>query len=219
MNDTLEISDPAAPWTHASCGSPSTIGSGLSASDDDGEACRVRDAATAILLQGEGFLATVDAASYAGSVSLAFNASLGGHYRHCLDHFVSFLRGLGGEEIDYDLRARDPRLESDPVFALTLTRQLRAQIEAMPPYLLKAGVRVRSAVGYGRGDSPATESTLGRELAYLIAHAIHHYALMSVMARMLGIELPATFGVAPSTLAYHRQANAPTTHPTHREAA
>ena len=52
------------------------------------------------------------------------------------------------------------------------------------------------------GDSPLTLSTYGRELVYAIAHAIHHYALISVMARLLEVVLPAHFGVAPSTVAH-----------------
>jgi len=35
---------------------------------------------------------------------------------------------------------------------------------------------------------------------YAVAHAVHHYALIGVMAGIMGVELPAGFGVAPSTL-------------------
>ena len=47
-----------------------------------------------------------------------------------------------------------------------------------------------------------TGSTFGRELVYAIAHAIHHYALISVMARLLDVRLPPHFGIAPSTVAH-----------------
>jgi len=50
-------------------------------------------------------------------VPIAFNASIGGHYRHCLDHFTSLLRGLDAEAVDYDHRERDARIESQPGFA------------------------------------------------------------------------------------------------------
>jgi hypothetical protein len=35
---------------------------------------------------------------------------------------------------------------------------------------------------------------------YVVAHAVHHYALIGVMAGVMGMSLPAGFGVAPSTL-------------------
>jgi len=35
---------------------------------------------------------------------------------------------------------------------------------------------------------------------YAVAHAVHHYALIGVMAGIMKITLPAGFGVAPSTL-------------------
>jgi hypothetical protein len=35
---------------------------------------------------------------------------------------------------------------------------------------------------------------------YSIAHAVHHYALIGLMAGVMGLKLPAGFGIAPSTL-------------------
>ena len=39
---------------------------------------------------------------------------------------------------------------------------------------------------------------------YAVAHAIHHYALLGIMCGLMGIRVPAGFGVAPSTL-QHRE--------------
>lgn len=169
------------------------------------DALHILDAAIAILTQGEDLLRTLSAESYTRRVPLAFNASIGGHYRHCLDHFTSLLRGLDADEVDYDHRERDARVESRPEFALVLTRQIRAQLEQLPPGALNASVRARCEVSYAHGDSPVTGSTFGREMVYAIAHAIHHYALISVMARLMDVKLPEHFGVAPSTVA-HQQA-------------
>jgi hypothetical protein len=35
---------------------------------------------------------------------------------------------------------------------------------------------------------------------YAVAHAVHHYALIGVMAGIMEVKLPVGFGVAPSTL-------------------
>jgi hypothetical protein len=172
---------------------------------DDGseDARRILDAAAAILSQGEDLLRALPAESYTRRVPLAFNACIGGHYRHCLDHFTSLLRGLDADVVDYDHRERDARIESQPDFALSLTRRMRAQFEQLPPAALNAGVNARCEVSYAHGDSPVTGSTFGRELVYAIAHAIHHYALISIMARLMEAKLPEHFGVAPSTVAHN----------------
>lgn len=168
---------------------------------------RILAAAADILAQGELLLGSLSRADYARKIPVAFNGSIGGHYRHCLDHFLSLLGGLEENFVDYDHRQRDPRIESDPEFALNLTRELRATLEQMDPGTLEVPVAARCEVSYDHGDSPVTRSTLGRELVYAIAHGIHHYALISVMARLVEAKLPPHFGVAPSTVS-HLQATA-----------
>ena len=48
-----------------------------------------------------------------------------------------------------------------------------------------------------------TETTLGRELIFVLSHTIHHNSLIAVMAKTLGVVIPDRFGYAPSTLAHH----------------
>ena len=40
---------------------------------------------------------------------------------------------------------------------------------------------------------------------YSVAHAVHHYALIGIMAEILEIKLPTGFGVAPSTLKHQTE--------------
>lgn len=166
------------------------------------DGARIVQAAISILEQGELLLSAVSPQSYTERLPIAFNASIGGHYRHCLDHFTSLFRGDDQPEIDYDRRDRDRRVETEPDFALHLTRSMRKELQDLTSEDLRLPVRVRCAVSYEKGPSPVTSSTRGRELSYAIAHAIHHYALISIIARLLEVALPITFGVAPSTLAH-----------------
>lgn len=176
-------------------------------SDTYADTRRILEAAIAILAQGEDLLAALSVDSYTRRVPLAFNACIGGHYRHCLDHFTSWLRSLDADTVDYDHRERDARIETQPEFALSLTQEMRRRLETLPVGLLDAPVRARCEVSYAHGDSPVTGSTFGRELVYCIAHAIHHYALIAIMARLMEVKLPEHFGVAPSTVAHNsRQA-------------
>jgi uncharacterized damage-inducible protein DinB len=179
---------------------------GLAACDAD-HAQRILNAAVEILAQGEVLLRAVTAESYTRRVPVAFNASIGGHYRHCLDHFTSLLLALDADEVDYDHRKRDPRIEAQPEFALALTAEMRCTLEQLTPDTLCSEVKARCEVSYTHGNSPVTRSTLARELTYCIAHAIHHYALISVMARLMEVSLPENFGVAPSTVAHAKSLN------------
>ena len=134
-----------------------------------------------------------------------FNSTIGGHTRHNTDHYEQFLAGYDEGEIDYDARSRDPRVETEVDCAIELLRSLRASLSSVPEIALDRAVRVRMD---GGGASAWTESSVRRELQFLISHTIHHYALMGAIAQGFGdFALPADFGVAPSTLK-HRAAQA-----------
>jgi hypothetical protein len=94
------------------------------------DAGRILQAALAILSQGEQLLTHLAPEHFAQSIPVAFNASIGGHYRHCLDHFASIVRSVGGKVVDYEDRERDPRIETQPEFALQITRELRQALAA-----------------------------------------------------------------------------------------
>ena len=149
-------------------------------------------------LEIRGKVKTCSASSHANDTPSAwlsaFNSSIGGHYRQCLDHFTNFLRALESNELDYDRGESYSRVESDPGFALRLTRRMRKDIQLLTPDDLARAVRTRCEVSYGRGDSPVIVATYGRELVYAIAHAIQHYALISVMAQLLDVTVPPHFG-------------------------
>lgn len=155
---------------------------------------------TEVLRQGETLLHALDHAAYTTRIPGAFEASIGGHYRHCLDHFQSVLDALDADEVNYDHRQRDPRIETERDFAVSETRRIFQGIESIPNAWLTRPVLARSKVSYGDDEAPVMPSTIGRELMYAVAHAIHHYALIGMMCGMQGVPLPAGFGVAPSTL-------------------
>lgn len=153
-----------------------------------------------VLRQGEALLRALDDTAYTARIPGAYDASVGGHYRHCLDHFQSLLDSLDADEVNYDHRKRDPRIEAERDFAVSETRRIFQGIGAIADEWLTRPVLVRSKVSYGGEEAPVMPSTIGRELMYAVAHAIHHYALIGVMCGMQGVPLPAGFGVAPSTL-------------------
>jgi len=161
---------------------------------------RILHGVAEVLRQGETLLRTLDDATYTQRLPAAFNASVGGHYRHCLDHFQSLLLALDADEVNYDHRQRDPRIETERDFAVNETRRIFRGCEGIAGQWLTRSIMVRTKVSYADETAPAMSSTFGRELMYAVAHAIHHYALIGVMCGLMGVPVPAGFGVAPSTL-------------------
>ena len=157
------------------------------------------------LRQGEMLLSEISDETYTRKVTIAFNASIGGHYRHCLDHFNTLLEAAAAGDLNYDHRERGTLVENDRFAALNATRELRAAYEKLSPDFLSRHLNVTCKTSYSTSDSQVSPSTVGREIMYAVAHAVHHYALIGVMAGIMDMKLPAGFGVAPSTLKHQAE--------------
>lgn len=128
-------------------------------------------------------------------------SSLGSHVRHCLDHFEALCTGAITGVVDYDDRQRGTAVETDRIAAMSAIQRLRLQIEALDESVLARTVRVPSIIA-GDGTSIETRSSLGRELAFVLSHTVHHNALVAAMCRTLGISITDRFGYAPATIAH-----------------
>jgi len=149
---------------------------------------------------GELLLESLHDDTYVRRLPEAFNASIGGHYRHCLDHFRTLFDTISTGDLNYDHRERGTMVETDRRAALVATRVLRKEFEQVDPALLARTLSVSCKTSYAGDEAQTSPSTVGREAMYVVAHAVHHYALIGIMAGIMGIALPAGFGVAPSTL-------------------
>ena len=165
----------------------------------------LQDAVAEVLRQGDLLLNALSNEDYTRKMPSVFGSAVGEHYRHCLDHFRSLLEGLDADEINYDHRQRNPRIENDREFALAETQRIRRAFVSIPSPFLDCPVNVRSKVNYNLDASALIGSTVGRELMYAVAHAIHHYALIAVMCGILEVPIPIGFGVAPSTLKHYAE--------------
>jgi hypothetical protein len=183
----------------------------LSESGDSARA--ILQAGSEILMQAEQLLDLIDDAAYSQPVEAAFNVTLGAHMRHCIDHFTSFLAGVTETRINYDHRERDTRLETDQEFARERIGDIRDSLARLTPASLSRPSSTTCKVRYAGEFSQSAGTTFARELMYVVAHAMHHFALMRIMGNLLKLDFPADFGVAPSTLAYQSLA-APTPKPT-----
>ncbi len=153
-----------------------------------------------VLLQGCTLLTSVSSEVYIRREDGPHGASLGAHYRHVLDHFLCLLEGLETGQIDYDQRRRSPEIENSTAEALFVTEDLIRKFRELPADVLQRDCTVIYSVGYGESDAQAVSSNVAREAMFCVGHAIHHYAILKLLAAGMAVTLPYEFGVAPSTL-------------------
>ncbi len=128
----------------------------------------------------------------------------GSHLRHIHDLYLCFLRDRTEGKIDYDRRERDERFERDAEYAAKTVRGTMERLDALTEEDLQGVVIVKLDADLA-DEHPFHESTIERELASLLSHTIHHYALVALILRAQGFECEAQFGVAPATLDYWKR--------------
>jgi uncharacterized damage-inducible protein DinB len=126
-------------------------------------------------------------------------ASVGQHVRHTREFYQRLF--MGNSVINYDKRERDILIESSMSHAMVVIDSIVRNIEDVSkdfPVILKAEFPSVSS------NAVEVNSSLSRELLYVLEHAIHHMALIRILIKDedAEFELSDSFGVAHSTLAY-----------------
>jgi len=134
-------------------------------------------------------------------------SGIGRHFRHIIEHYFSLIESNYEGIIDYDARERNLRLEIDREFMIGSLKKTILSLNVLinDTEKLENKIQVRSNEGIGEENSPLSESTIRRELQFLISHTVHHYALIGLILETLGFKPDESFGVAPSTLKYEQQ--------------
>jgi uncharacterized damage-inducible protein DinB len=153
-----------------------------------------------MLEQGLSLLTVIDDQLYICAPKGVAKAGVGGHLRHCLDFYDSFLRGLGEGRIDYDCRERNELIEKDRSAAVAKIEATIQQLRILQAAEGQQPLLVKLEGGQAQDASAWSHSSLSRELQFLLSHTVHHYALIALLLRVQGFELSPQFGVAPSTL-------------------
>jgi len=153
-----------------------------------------------VLLQGFNLLFQLGDHKYSQKARAPFDASIGGHYRHVLEHFQCLIEGLPAGEVNYDARRRNSRIENEVIFATIFTCDILRALKKWTDATLERRCKTVSSVAYHSDSAAAIDSNIGRELAYCIGHAIHHYAIIRLICNEVDVEVPKDFGYAPSTL-------------------
>jgi uncharacterized damage-inducible protein DinB len=128
-------------------------------------------------------------------------SSVGGHVRHCLDHVQGVLAAVQTGRLNYDHRERGTEVETDRHAALCTIQLQERQLRRLA--WLRSDLPLELTALLSPTLPPVTVTTsLGRELAFLLSHTVHHSALVAVMVKLLGESVPERFGYAPATIAH-----------------
>jgi hypothetical protein len=144
-------------------------------------------------------------------------ASIGQHVRHSMDHLERAAHAATNaeeREIHYDVRIRGGTDEHDMDAAATRILRIEAQLTACastPTYISVMSHPIQAC--FMLSDDSELEyklpSTVARELGFAAHHAIHHLAMVRIIATntvgLSDLELPQDFGRAPSTVNYDHQ--------------
>lgn len=143
-------------------------------------------------------LATISPSVY---TSHAHGSSIGEHIRHGLDHLKAVLHGLNDGVVDYEQRRRGWAGERDLALALTELAEIAEVCLALRPADLNRPVKVRCVID---AAVPPVElmSNLARELLFVLSHENHHAAILSRILVLHGLQPPADFDLAPSTVSW-----------------
>jgi hypothetical protein len=143
-------------------------------------------------------------------------ASIGQHVRHSMDHLERAAHAATNaeeREIHYDVRVRGGDDEYDMDAAASRILRIEAQLEeaASTPTYICVSHPIQAC--FMLSDDSELEyklpSTVARELGFAAHHAIHHLAMVRIIATntvgLSDLELPQDFGRAPSTVNYDHQ--------------
>lgn len=135
---------------------------------------------------------------YAWRPRAEVSGSIGAHVRHCVDHVQVVLDRCADAVISFDERRRGTAIEHSRAIGLDALRRSvdRLHSERMPPMdePLLLDARLDHA-----GACVRVESSVGRELIYVLQHTIHHNAVIALLLASRSGDVPARFGYAPST--------------------
>ena len=126
------------------------------------------------------------------------SGSIGEHVRHSLDHARALVALKDSDELTYDARLRGTPVETNPDVAAFEIDRVSNDLVALESALSERPIRLHLIAEAGRRPSVLT-STLGREVAFVVQHTIHHCALIALLLERRGVATPARFGYAPST--------------------
>lgn len=160
--------------------------------------------------QGIGLIESLSDEQYQFVVTPYVKSTIGQHFRHVVDMFFAIVAPKDEDVIDFDARRRGADIETSRATALVELAQVKQWMNDCLNDIsnrldkLEHQVFVQTEVTIKETHSVSLSTTTIRELVFASSHAVHHYALISVIAKLQGVELDENLGVAPATATFLR---------------
>lgn len=154
------------------------------------------------LLEINDLLNKLSQEQYNTKLEVLAHASIGQHVRHIIEFYQCLFKAEQAKEINYDVRQRDLKLETDIDFASETIEDLINTLSKT-----KQDFPITFVADYSTSDGQVPlfiQTTFYRELAYNLEHSIHHQALIKVAITEMNLTelIGDNFGYAPSTIRY-----------------
>lgn len=126
----------------------------------------------------------------------SFSGAICSHSRHVIEFYEQFLSSYRLEQINYDFRKRDLKLEQSKKLFETALNKLIIELDLL--------VLDENQSIFTRINEYTYTSSIGRELSYLSEHTVHHFAIIRFIAESNGFNFSnyPDFGIAESTSIY-----------------
>lgn len=135
---------------------------------------------------------------YKKKLSILNNSSIGMHARHILDFYNCLLNSNHSNYICYDERKREVIFEIEPLSLIIEFEKIIIKLS-----------KITSDYNLIINNTAKVNSTLLRELLYVMDHSIHHMALIKVgiNVNFPQIHLNENFGISSSTIKFTNKKN------------
>ena len=174
--------------------------------------------------QGIDLISALSDEQYVHIASPYVSSSIGAHFRHVVDMYSALMTSDSSQQVsdivDYDVRRRGALIEKSRDVAIEELRSLEHWITQLAGNVSEScgvdaiakqkqqPISLKSEVTLSDSRSVIVESSLIRELIFVGSHAVHHYALINVIAKLQGVRLSGSLGIAPATATFLREQDA-----------
>jgi hypothetical protein len=131
-------------------------------------------------------LRKINSQDYSRTLPSFYNASVGSHFRHSLQHIEAIVRRIEDDHsynedvIHYDLRSRNNAVETNVLEAIDVTTALIHRINSLNN--IDKSIMVSFMGPKSEQFEPYfVPSTMSRELSFAVHHAFHHVSMIKLM--------------------------------------
>lgn len=153
--------------------------------------------------QGEKLIHSLSSEQYQHKATPLLNSSIGEHFRHIMDIYFALKQGIAQGTADFNIRRRGALSERSREVALEELAQIKSWLRSLNG-MANEPIKISAEVALSKTQAVELTSSIARELIFSCSHATHHYAVMSVIAKLLNVTVRDDLGIAAATATYER---------------